>query len=215
MLWGIGIAISTILLVAGSGAAAQTVPEPRVSPPPPAAPVAPPLLAAPGTPPLVVAVIDFQHVVRESMAGRSVRQQVDKRHAEFQSEIKKIQEELELARQELTDRGGGGGEPSDDSFGTKRQDIRDRIAELQSVIQQRRRALDEMFNVGMRQVDLTLVEVLKELAEERCINLILNAGRGRGLVLFAENSIVITEEALERLNRRLPKVELADLPPVQ
>lgn len=198
MLRGIGVAFSAITLIASGGAAdAQTVPEPRVSPP----------VVAPGMSPLVVAVIDFQLVVRESMAGRSVRQQVDKRHAEFQAEIKTIQEELEQARLELS---GKPGESSEENYGTKRQEIRDRIAELQSVIQQRKRALDEMFNVGMRQVDLALVEVLKELAEERGINLILNAGRGRGLVLFAENSIVITDEALERLNRSLPKVELTD-----
>jgi Skp family chaperone for outer membrane proteins len=93
-------------------------------------------------------------------------------------------------------------------YATKRKAIRERVNELQRIIQERKRELDEMFNKGMRQVDLALVEVLKDLAEERGINLILNAGRGRGLVLFAENQIVITDEALKRLDARLPKVEL-------
>jgi Skp family chaperone for outer membrane proteins len=68
--------------------------------------------------------------------------------------------------------------------------------------------MDAMFNYGMGQIDIALIAILKELAEERGINLILNAGRGRGLVLFAEKRIVITDEALRRLNARLPTVEL-------
>jgi Skp family chaperone for outer membrane proteins len=153
----------------------------------------------------VVAVIDFQHVVKESAAGKSVRSQVDEHQAAFQAEIKPLQHELETIRAELGNRVSGIGEAE---YATKRNEIRERVNELQRIIQERKRELDDMFNDGMRQVDLALVEVLKQLAQERGINLILNAGRGRGLVLFAENQIVITEEALERLNARLPKVEL-------
>jgi outer membrane protein len=153
----------------------------------------------------VVAVIDFQHIVKESAAGKSVRSQVDTRQAAFQAEIKPLQQELEKIRAELGNRIPGIGEAE---YATKRKAIRERVNELQRIIQERKRELDEMFNKGMRQVDLALVEVLKELAEERGINLILNAGRGRGLVLFAENQIVITDEALKRLDGRLPKVEL-------
>lgn len=153
----------------------------------------------------VVAVIDFQFVVKESAAGKSVRTQVDARQSEFQAEIKPLQQELEEVRAELGNRIAGIGEAE---YANRRRAIRDRVNELQRIIQERKRQLDEMFNDGMRQVDLALVDVLKELAEERGINLILNAGRGRGLVLFAENQIVITEEALRRLDVRLPKVEL-------
>jgi len=153
----------------------------------------------------VVAVIDFQLVVKESAAGKSVRKQIDARQSEFQAEIKPLQQELEKVRAQLGNQIGGIGEAE---YATQRKAIRDRVNELQRIIQERKRQLDEMFNDGMRQVDLALVDVLKQLAEERGINLILNAGRGRGLVLFAENQIVITEEALRRLDARLPKVEL-------
>jgi len=153
----------------------------------------------------VVAVIDFQHVVKESAAGKNVRSQVDARQAAFQAEIKPLQQELESIRAELGNRLPGAGEAD---YAARRKAIRERVNKLQRIIQVRKRELDDMFNYGMRQVDLALVDVLKELAEERGINLILNAGQGRGLVLFAENQIVITSEALRRLDARLPKVEL-------
>jgi outer membrane protein len=164
-----------------------------------------PVPSAKAMPSPVIAVIDFQHIVKESAAGKSVRSQVDARQASFQAEIKPLQQELETIRSELGNRVPSVGEAE---YATKRKAIRERVNELQRIIQERKRELDEMFNNGMRQVDLALVEVLKDLAEERGINLILNAGRGRGLVLFAENQIVTTDEALKRLDARLPKVEL-------
>lgn len=162
--------------------------------------------AKPGSVPApVIAVIDFQRVVRQSKAGKDVRQKIDKRQSVFQNEVKNIQKELERARTELSERPA---DMTESEFEKKRQVMRKRVGELQSLVQRRKRELDQIFNAGMRQVDLALVEVLKKLAEEQGINLILNAGRGRGLVLFAENSIVITDEALRRLDERLPSVEL-------
>lgn len=158
----------------------------------------------------VVAVIDFQYVIKESTAGKSVREQIDQRQKQFQAEIRPIQLELEKIRAQFGNRLPG---PNDKKFAGKRKAMRERVSELQRLIQERKRALDDMFNKGMHQVDLALVAVLKQLAEERGINLILNAGRGRGLVLFAENQIVITDEALRRLDKRLPKVVLTKAEP--
>lgn len=156
-------------------------------------------------PQAVVGVIDFQRVVKESAAGRSVRDQMDTRRTTLQKEIKSIRQELETARSAFSTREPG---LSEAEFNAKRQAMRKRVGELQGIVQSRKREMDAMFNYGMGQIDIALIAILKELAEERGINLILNAGRGRGLVLFAEKRIVITDEALRRLNARLPTVEL-------
>jgi Skp family chaperone for outer membrane proteins len=194
---GRGIRHLTAAALLGAGLAGATLQpahgQQKVQPPPMPMP----------TP--VVAVIDFQYVVKESAAGKSVRSQIDARQQQVQAEIKPIQQELESVRTEFGTREPGTG---DAEYAAKRKAIRERVNELQGIIQERKRELDDMFNSGMHEVDLALVAVLKELAEERGINLILNAGRGRGLVLFAENQIVITDEALRRLDARLPKVEL-------
>lgn len=158
-------------------------------------------------PQAVVGVIDFQRVVKESAAGQSVRDQMDKRRTTLQKEIKSIRQELETAKAALATRKPG---LSEAEFSAKRQAMRKRVGELQGIVQSRQREMDAMFNYGMGQIDIALIAILKELAEERGINLILNAGRGRGLVLFAEKRIIITEEALRRLNARLPTVELTE-----
>ncbi len=160
----------------------------------------------------VIAVIDFQRVARESAAGKIVRALVDKQHAAYQAEIKKVQQELEKTRRELTQQQAV---LAPEVFSQKRKEYQSRAEELQRMVQIRKRQLDQMFVQGMRQIELALVEVLKEMAKERKINMILNAARGQGIVLFADNSIVITDEARRRLDKRLPSLTLAPPEPAK
>ncbi|MDP6388501.1 MAG: OmpH family outer membrane protein [Alphaproteobacteria bacterium] len=156
----------------------------------------------------IIAVIDFQRVARESAAGKNVRIQVDKQHAAFQIEIKAMQAGLEKARKDLTDQQTV---LAPEALNQKRKEYQTRAEEMQRTVQVRKRQLDQIFVDGMRQIELALVEVLKELANERKINMIINAARGQGVVLFADNDIVITEEARSRLDKRLPSLTL--IPP--
>ena len=103
----------------------------------------------------VVAVIDFQYVVKESAAGKSVRSQIDARQQQVQAEIKPIQQELESVRAEFGGREAGA---ADAEYAAKRKAIRDRVNELQGIIQERKRELDAMFNSGMHEVDLAQLQ---------------------------------------------------------
>jgi Skp family chaperone for outer membrane proteins len=164
----------------------------------------PPVRAEQMQPP-VIAVIDFQRIVRASIAGKFVRQQVDKRHATFQSEIRKLQLMLERDRAELR-QGKSNLTPAE--FKKKRHAYEKNTDQLQRLVQTRKRHLDSLYVEGMRKVELTLIAVMRELATERKINIILNATRGQGVVLFADNKIVLTSEALTRLDKKLPTLEL-------
>lgn len=153
----------------------------------------------------VIAIIDFQRVTRDSAAGKNVRAQIDKQYAAYQAEIKKVQDELEKARAELAEQQSI---LPPEMMKEKREQFQKRAEELQRVVQLRKHQLDEMFSQGMRQVEQALVAILKEIAKERGINMIINASRGQGVVLFADNSLVITDVAREKLDKRLPAVPL-------
>ena len=165
-------------------------------------------VSAQAMPKSIIAVIDFQRVARESKAGKDVRTQVDKQHAAFQIEIKAMQAELEKVRKDLTKQQTV---LAPEALNQKRKEYQTRAEQMQRGVQVRKRQLDQIFVDGMRQIELALVEVLKELAKERNINMIINAARGQGVVLFADNDIVITEEARSRLDKRLPSLTL--IPP--
>jgi outer membrane protein len=144
------------------------------------------------------------HVVRESLAGKSIRTQTDQQQRSYQAEIQEFQSELEQARLELTRQQTI---LSPEAFNRNRQAYEQRARELQSTVQQRKQDLDQRFGQGMRVIEGEVVKILRELAAERGINLVLNAARG-GVVVFAEGELVITDDAVNLLNGRLQAIPL-------
>ena len=51
-----------------------------------------------------------------------------------------------------------------------------------------------MFNRGMTQIDSVLNTVLKKMAREQGINLIINANKSRRNVLFIDADLLLTNE---------------------
>src|SRR3546814_8419139 len=115
--------------------------------------------------------MDFELVTSETAAGKKVRAQIDKQYAAYQAEIKKVQDELETARAELAEQQSI---LPPEMMKEKREKFQKRAEELQRVVQLRKHQLDEMFSQGMRQVEQALVAILKEIAKERGINMIIN-----------------------------------------
>lgn len=153
----------------------------------------------------VIAIVDFQRIARESSAGRIVRTRVDEQHAAFQAEIKSLQADLETIRELMREQKSS---TPQTAIAEKRKEFERKSTELQRLVQVRKRQLDQMYVDGMRKVEVELVEVLREIAAERGVNLILNAARGQGIVLYADNSVIITGEARKRLDQRLPTLIL-------
>ncbi|HAT36081.1 MAG TPA: hypothetical protein DCS82_10215 [Rhodospirillaceae bacterium] len=139
-----------------------------------------------------------------------MRELIDQRYQRYQSEIRDAQNALEKARDELKRQSS---KLDSETLKQRRTEIRQQATELSRVLQSRKSELDQMFNRGMAQIDEALNDILKTLASERGINMIVNATKSRRIVLFIDKNLVLTEEALKRLNKQLPKVELVVTPP--
>ncbi len=150
-----------------------------------------------------IAVIDFQRAVRESAAGQSVTRQINERHAKFQKEIQETTNQLEKTRQELTLQQSI---LAPDVFQNKRREFQLKAQEYQKNVQQAQRQLDRMLRQGMNKVEVALAKVLRDLATELGANLVIDAGPGRGTVLFTDALLIVTEDAKARLNKVLPDV---------
>ena len=87
--------------------------------------------------------------------------------------------------------------------------FRNRVADVQKSVQERRRALDQAFTMAMNQVRDELVSVIAEIADERGAKVVLFKDH----IVIAEKSLDISDEALRRLNERLPSVPV-ELPPL-
>lgn len=152
-----------------------------------------------------VAVVDRNLITRDSIAAKWMRSLIETKYQQYQAEIKSAQNALESARDDLKHQSPN---LDADSISKRRAEIRQQANELSRVLQSRKSELDQMFNKGMGQIENVLNDILQGLARERGINMIINATKSQRIVLFIDKNLVLTEEALKRLNQRLPKVEL-------
>ena len=139
-----------------------------------------------------VAVVDRNLITRDSLAAKGMRDLIEQRYQRYQAEIKDAQNALEKASQDLKRQSA---QLDADTLKKRRTEIRQQATELSRVLQSRKSELDQMFNRGMAQIDETLDGVLKTLARERGINMIINATKSQRIVLFIDQNLVLTDEA--------------------
>ena len=154
-------------------------------------------------PPAVAAVIDYQRILRDAKAAQSIRIQVDARRQRYQDQIAKEEQRLHendkaLAKQRSV--------LSSEAYAEKRQTFEEDVAEVQRMVQERRRQLDDVSAAALAEVRNTLIEVVGELAEKAGFNIVLPSS---GVLLFSPK-IDLTEDVLTRLDDRLPDVKVGE-----
>jgi len=164
-------------------------------------PSAPAVAQQPATAPIII-VVDVQGVVRESMAAKSIRTQMQSHRQTFTKEITDQEKSLRSAEQELQRQRTI---LSADAFGKKRKEFEDRVGSVQRSAQARKRQLDEAFNDAMEQVQKALVEVVTKLAEERNATLVIP----KTMVVLVDKRLDVSEEALKRLDARIQNVAVS------
>ena len=93
---------------------------------------------------------------------------------------------------------------SNEAFAEKRRAFEQEVAEVQRLVQDRRRELDGMAAAALNKVKEALIEIVTSIAEERGFNLVLPSSE----VLFFARSLDLTEEVRTKLDARLPQVQL-------
>ena len=153
---------------------------------------------------LTIAVLDLERVLRDADAAKNLREVIDEKRVAFQSELRKQEQELAEADQELARQRAV---LSAESFAEKRKELEQRATNLQRDFLTRQRELERAFAQGIGQVRAALIKVSKEIAVEQNIDIILQ----KASVMLAIRELDITGEALERLNAALPAVNLSDV----
>lgn len=154
-------------------------------------------------PPTVAAVVDYQRILRDSRAAKSIREQIETRRKLYLDQLAKEEQRLadqdrELARQR--------GVLAADVFAQRRREFETKVVELQKLSQERRRQLDESSGAALNLVRQALVEVVGEVADARGFNLVVPTS---GLLLFSPK-LDVTDDVLSRLDKKLPSVKVPE-----
>jgi len=151
-----------------------------------------------------IAVIDMQKIMRESEAVQSIQQQIEQQRSEYQETLSEKEKQLrsadeDLARQRTV--------LSAEAFQKKRRDLEGRVSRLQRDIQSSKRQLDKNYSEAMRTVQQKLVEIVRDIAGKRDLDMVI----GKATVVLVRPELEITDQALERLNDTMTSVELPPL----
>ena len=152
--------------------------------------------------PPVIIVIDNQKILREASAVRQLQQQINEQRSVFQKELTEQEQELRRKDQELVRQRAI---LSVDAFAKKRKELEEQVASLQRGVQERKKGLEKFFNKSMGQIHKALLSVAAEIAEELAADLVLS----KSALVLVNPSFDITDDALKRLNERLPSISLA------
>ena len=142
-----------------------------------------------------VGLIDLDGVLRSSTGTAKVRQLLDEQRLTFQEEFTKREAELQAAEKALqADREM----LSKEAFNERLKSFEDEVAEVQQQIQYRRQTLDRAFQEAQRNLRGIALEIVKQIAGERKLDLVLSQ---ESALIFVP-SLNISDEVLARLDER-------------
>jgi len=154
-------------------------------------------------PATVAAVVDYQHVLQEAAASKSIAEQMDQRRKVYQDEIAEQEKRLFEAERELSKQRSV---LSEDAVSARQQELEAEVQAVRELTQKRRQELEQVSAEAVSKVELALFEVLTSIAEMRGLNVVLPTSQ----VLFFSRQIDITEEVLAELDATLSEVPVAD-----
>jgi outer membrane protein len=152
--------------------------------------------------PINIGVIDINMIVRDALAFKSIRKQIDKYRKVFQTEIQKEEEALRNANKELTRQRTL---LSAEAFAEKRGNFEKRVGEVQRLVQQRKQNLDRAQGAAMGKIQESLQDIVTAFAVEQDLSLILRKDQ----TILASKGLLITKVVLDRLNTAMPTIKVA------
>ena len=139
--------------------------------------------------------------MRESLASKSIRGQLEKKRAAYQVDIAKREKALREAGQKMAQQRAV---LSPDAFAERQKEFQKQVADTQRYVQNLKRQLDKGFADAMRKVEKMIAEVATAVAKQKGKNIVLT----RNMVVYAVPTLDITKAVLAQLDKKLPTVKV-------
>ncbi len=146
-----------------------------------------------------IAVVDVPLIMNDSLAAKDIKAQIDKKRNDFQAEITKKEDKLREEDKKLSEQKNV---LSKDEFEKKVQEFQAKVNEVQRQVQTRRAQLEDGYGRAIQQLQDTILEVVGEIGKEKGFLVALPSNQ----ILYTKDSLNITTEVMEKLNKKLPKV---------
>ena len=148
-----------------------------------------------------IGVVDRQQIIRDSLAGESLRNEFEAKEKSYREEIsdrenglRAQQEELARQRAILTP----------EAFAARETEFANRVEQLQRDVNERNKTLEHMLAYGMQQIDVAAIQIIAEIAQEKNYTLVLDKTQ----LLMVAKTYEFSDEVIAVLNERLPVVSI-------
>jgi len=148
-----------------------------------------------------IAVVNIQQIMKDSTAAKTVRDQLESKQKAFQTEISKKEESLQKEDQEL---GKQKSVLSKDAFEDKAKAFRTKATDVQKDVQSKKALLDSAFERSLNDIQKSVTDIIADLAKEKGFTVAMPTSQ----ILYADKSLDISADVLERLNKKLPKLDV-------
>ncbi len=148
-----------------------------------------------------VAVVNIQQIMKDSTAAKTVREQLESKQKSFQGDITKKEEALKKEDQEL---GKQKSVMAKDAFEKKVSEFRTKATNVQKDVQSKKALLDGAFERSLNDIQKVVTDIISDIAKEKGFTLAVPTSQ----ILYADKSLDISSEVLERLNKKLPKLDV-------
>lgn len=150
--------------------------------------------------PARISVVDMQKLMNASTAAMDIKAQAKKERDSYQASISKEEDQLRKEEAKLQEQRTV---ITQEAFNEKARKFKDKVAKVQRNFQEKRAAQEEELKKSLDQVNQVVFEIIDALAQEEGFDITIPTSQ----ILYATKSLDITEKVLERLNKKLPKLE--------
>jgi len=156
-----------------------------------------------GPPQAMIGVIGIPEVMRASVAAQAVQKEIEERRAKLNDDAQAEQMAWRTTQQELI---GQRATLTAEQMREKERELQERINNAQRTFRDRSLAIQRAGQQALAQIEQVLAQIVREVAEERGINLVLH----RHLVVLNVQEFEMTETVAQKLNERLRSVPVPE-----
>lgn len=154
-----------------------------------------------------IAVMDSSRIKAEAKPFIAVRELIDKEHVDAH---KQILEQETVLREELR-------EIRTSKLGARKkqemkQDFDKKLALLEQTVLQKKEKIVRQFEQISSELESALKGIIEKIVKDKGFQVVLNKFiQETQAILYSEKSLDITDEVIEKINKKIPKIQLPDV----
>lgn len=150
---------------------------------------------------VAVGVIDWESIMSDSKAAKSVNAQLNSQKEAFQAELRKKEESFRAEETKLKNERAS---LSEEEFKKRIQDLDKKLKAVKQEFRQKEKQIIDRYQKASKIIRDEALKIVRGIADQQKLTLIMNEA---AVVLF-DPQYDITKDTLEKLDQKLPSVKL-------